>query len=96
MVEVIQSDRDAAADILWRDGLHRRSCKVKDGHLDDNSIVLALAHHRQQAEAREEGLERALEGIVNMTQPRLAKEEASFEMRDAAVAALTAYRSARP
>lgn len=48
---VEQVDRDIAADILWRDGLHRRSCKVKDGHLDDNSIVQALAHHRQQAEA---------------------------------------------
>lgn len=43
---------------------------------------------------REAGLVETLEGIANMTQPRLSKEEASFEMRDAAIAALTAYRSA--
>lgn len=103
---VEQVDRDIAADILWRDGLHRRSCKVKDGHLDDNSIVQALAHHRQQAEAREEGLiaaARALAisaGKLNVALDRLEKFRRHKEalVRDMTIFAdaLTAYRSARP
>lgn len=93
---VEQCDRDAAAHFIGI--IFDEICgqETRDGKDDSDELVQAFARHRQQAEARAEVLERALEGIANMTQPKLAKEETSFEMRDAAIAALAAYRSARP
>lgn len=107
---VEQVDRDAAADI-WRDYVAKiGECLaekgIRSGGVDDGSLVQTIARHRQQAEARPEGLiaaARALAisaGKLNVALDRLEKFRRHKEalVRDMTIFAdaLTAYRSARP
>lgn len=68
---VEQCDRDAAADTwLARNGDALTAKRLRLGHLVDHWMVLALARHRQQAEARAEELVEALEEIAEMTKKK--------------------------
>ena len=108
MVEVIQSDRDAAADI-WRDYVAKigeclAETGIRSGGVDDGSLVQTIARHRQQAEARAERLVAALQEHhewqmrFDLDDPEhgfnYAAEYADSGMCERTLAALTAYRSA--
>lgn len=70
LVEVIQADRDAAADLATKRGDHARYVgRVRTGLHDHHVSVQALARHRIDATGREAVLEEALRDIQQMTDP---------------------------
>lgn len=93
---VEQVDRDAAE--AWRRDFGRKASY--------QDLLQAFARHRQQAEARAEGLELALQEHhewqmrFDLDDPEhgfnYATEYADSGMCERTLAALTAYRSARP
>ena len=109
---VEQCDRDAAVDLVTDDNLLNEPIRGYDrsaylsGDNDESMLTQAFARHRQQAEARAAGLERALKEhhewhmSFDLDDPEhgfnYATEYADSGMCERTLAALTAYRSARP
>lgn len=100
---VEQVDRDAAATLVADDKILNEPTRGYEkaayscGDNDDTALVQAFARHRQQAEARAEGLVAALEKIDLMDTDYTRGADHNLELaRDIAREALTAYRSARP
>ena len=97
---VEQVDRENAADLSWfiRNGDRSNPCafiNTNPNYFADECAT--YFSHRQQAEARAEGLVEALEKIEVMdTDYTLGPDHNLERARDIAAKALTAYRSARP